>query len=795
MTEALPSFRSIQRIICSDYKAFPEGCFKFDDLASHIKEHNASTAVTIGEDATRVISRVDYDSETNKCVGFVLPLDNNGLPLVDSFLAVSFKAMEDMFKTAAIAKYAYVYMAQSLCLNAPPFCLACIGSDNKFTAQHVMLRWKHIYDECRKRGMLVLSFGGDGDSRIMSAMKQSVSLMSATKEPLLQTIPSSPLVPRIPATWKEWFCVHPRSTVSYVQDIVHVGVKLKSRLLKPSILLPVGPNFSASGNHLQLVRTAYGKDQHNLRERDINHKDKQNFDSVLHIMHSAHLLGTIPEAKGTFVYVEIMASTVDSYLDKSLSPLERVEKAWYANFFVRYWRQWILLSEKYTLKHNFLTNNAYLCIELNAHALLTFLMNARDNVSKEDIVFLPWLLGSQSCEKTFRSARSMSTVFSSVLNFSILGLLRRLHRLNIQAVLQADAEKSGIRFPRAEKHLERSGMKSYVPPSVTSISNKEIGKAVENALSKAKETLSSLEMDQLLKKHSKWDNVKWSNVSDHDCDVESDADEDSDDDDQVDVESAAKEEVVSAVIQEVCNDDPVEVEKDIQSIRKEGMAKSRVSEKLGKFKKSLAPIKLNSGMPSYAFTDSDMNAGKKFSPYVEVSLNDRTFSIRKITAIWLLQENERVSSDRLFRVREKQPFSSTSQSLIPISCANPVMLATLTVGDLCLFKLTTDWELGCILQFAKYDTDTKKYSKPYKEQNAKVSSKHVGVLCTWYERVKHSMFQLTKNREVEYKPCQSSASRIKHTDTINNSLTCDCTNKYKLRAVFISLQKEYSRIA
>ena len=263
---------------------------------------------------------------------FVLPLNDNGLPLVDSFLAVSFNAMEDMFRSAAKAKYAYVYMAQSLCLTAPPFCLACIGSDNKFTAQHVMLRWKHIYEECTKRGLLVLSFGGDGDSSIMDAMKQFVSLMSASKEPLLQSIPSSSLVPRISATWKEWFCVHPRLTVSYVQDVVHVGVKLKSRLLKPSILLPVGPNFFASGNHLQMVQMAYGKDQHNLRECDINHKDKQNFDSVLHIMASVHLLSTIPEAKGIFVYVKIMASTVDSYLDMSLSPLERIEKAWYANF-------------------------------------------------------------------------------------------------------------------------------------------------------------------------------------------------------------------------------------------------------------------------------------------------------------------------------------------------------------------------------------------------------------------------------------------------------------------------------
>jgi len=50
-----------------------------------------------------------------------------------------------------------------------------------------------------------------------------------------------------------------------------------------------------------MIRMAYEKDEHNLRERDINHKNKQNFDAVLHIMNSSHLLSTIPEAKGTFV--------------------------------------------------------------------------------------------------------------------------------------------------------------------------------------------------------------------------------------------------------------------------------------------------------------------------------------------------------------------------------------------------------------------------------------------------------------------------------------------------------------
>ena len=51
-------------------------------------------------------------------------------------------------------------MAQPLFRGVPPFCLACMGTDSKFTTRHVMLRWKHICLECEKRN--ALSFGGDG---------------------------------------------------------------------------------------------------------------------------------------------------------------------------------------------------------------------------------------------------------------------------------------------------------------------------------------------------------------------------------------------------------------------------------------------------------------------------------------------------------------------------------------------------------------------------------------------------------------------------------------------------------
>lgn len=68
----------------------------------------------------------------------------------------------------------------------------------------------------------------------------------------------------------------------YVKNTVHTAVKLKSGLIKPSIVLPLGKYVTGVHHLLQIHRT-FGKDQHGLREKYLNHKDKQNFDAFLHI--------------------------------------------------------------------------------------------------------------------------------------------------------------------------------------------------------------------------------------------------------------------------------------------------------------------------------------------------------------------------------------------------------------------------------------------------------------------------------------------------------------------------------
>ena len=59
----------------------------------------------------------------------------------------------------------------------------------------------------------------------------------------------------------------------------------------------------------------------------------------------------------------------------------------------------------------------------------------------------------------------------------------------------------------------------------------------------------------------------------------------------------------------------------------------------------------------------DKASKTKHCRFVEVTQNGKSMFISKTTAVWLLQEGERVSTDRLFRVRSKQPYILVMPSL------------------------------------------------------------------------------------------------------------------------------------
>ena len=315
-----------------------------------------------------------------------------------------------------------------------------------------------------------------------------------------------------------------------------------------------------------------------------------------------------------------------------------------------------------------------MCIELNAHALITYALSIRDHCQGDLSNFMPWLLGSQTCEKTFRNVRSMSSTFSTVLNFSILGMLRRLHRLNIQLQLQSNSQDL-IKFPSVERHRNKEGKNKLVMEGFNTVNDKDISEAIQRAKTKAKSTLEALGMDKLLKIHSIWDNESTTDdLLSQGClpdDNGDDNDDDDDDNDNIDIDCNSEENLddslAVAIAQEVCLDTQDQLENDVQSAYSTGLITKEGKEKLHKIQKALPVERLPSDtIPMFSLKEhnslasclSTLNPKPSFTPFVEVTIKGRAVLIRKTTAVWLFQETERVSADRLFRVRLKQPFGS-----------------------------------------------------------------------------------------------------------------------------------------
>ena len=91
----------------------------------------------------------------------------------------------------------------------------------------------------------------------------------------------------------------------------------------------------------------------------------------------------------------------------------------------------------------------------------------------------------------------MSSIFSTVINFGMLGLLRRLHRLQIQLTVQAETQDK-ICFPRLLKHQHKVG-KNAINDSICllKVSNEQILNAVERGHAKAKGMIEQLGMTDL----------------------------------------------------------------------------------------------------------------------------------------------------------------------------------------------------------------------------------------------------------------------------------------------------------
>lgn len=285
----------------------------------------------------------------------------------------------------------------------------------------------------------------------------------------------------------QWFGSNDKD-ICYMQDVVHIGTKLRNRLLKPSIVLLLGKKI-ASVSHLKVLLNTVSKDVHGLVYSDICPDDRQNYDSLQKIMQpkvrgalSDYVIGS----EGTVEYIRLCHDITSSLYENELPPLERIFRIWRATFFLRECRLFLGRSnekcEKFEVSQNFITQNAYACIELNAKNLIILMKKLRDADMCE--FFLPVLFNSQPCEETFRKMRSMGTTNFTKINFTLLELIHLIKRVEIMNdIMFFKLADFDVKFPRNK--VNKSNLSTFNLPS-----DKEIKDCIESAMSIALEDAS-----------------------------------------------------------------------------------------------------------------------------------------------------------------------------------------------------------------------------------------------------------------------------------------------------------------
>ena len=163
-----------------------------------------------------------------------------------------------------------------------------------------------------------------------------------------------------------------------------------------------------------------------------------------------------------------MRSYTDAFFDKSISPMVRIRMVRFFVFFCRIWRTW-LGENGYDEENHFITPNIYSCLELNAHMLICILRSCMLGTLPIDALRV-WLSGSQGCEAMFRLLRSMTGTFSTIINFTMRGIMNRINKLNFISLAENSDE---IMFPRVKRRLLQLKSKTdqtfYLPSDIYKI--------------------------------------------------------------------------------------------------------------------------------------------------------------------------------------------------------------------------------------------------------------------------------------------------------------------------------------
>ncbi|CAF1435863.1 unnamed protein product [Rotaria sordida] len=398
----------------------------------------------MSEDCSAIIPRVEYDSTFNIFNGLVIPV-LNGVPTENSSQFNSFDDLKHAIETTPRSNLVNVHLVQPISTSdsyvPSATVLSAYGTDNKINSIDILKRWLYIYQQFYARNVRVLGYATDGDPKYLRAMRLASNFFVNTQtldicnDKLLFTV-------KIPSTWSNWYFLGQSQLFIFLQDGTHLCTKIRNRVLSKHVQLKMGL-YKVSIKHLYDLIKNTNKMDHNLSKSDLNIHDKQNFISCQRISSDSvlNLLMINDQWKATYNYMLILNLLIMTYTQSKISLLDRVFYAWIVVFYVRLWRIWLRITKKIrksSVKINkksneqsyFITSNALISLELNAHSLIYLYLLIEHDILPQSVADNVHLFSSQHCENIFRDARSLSGIYSTRINFTIKQFLKRIDKLN-----------------------------------------------------------------------------------------------------------------------------------------------------------------------------------------------------------------------------------------------------------------------------------------------------------------------------------------------------------------------------
>ncbi|CAF3288524.1 unnamed protein product [Rotaria sp. Silwood2] len=677
LPSALPHITNLEILIRTQEFKMIECEFRFSLLTEYSRSTNCNY-IFVAEDATRCISCIDYDAQSNSFIGLSAPLVN-GLPQFNFFQTENFQILKNWFDEIDTSRFINLHMAKSLKLSSPPFILCAYGSNNKFEAIDVLKNWLFIYNQSLIQGLRVIGFSTDGDSRYLRAMGLC-SRFFAELPNLNLFKHNDPFDIKIPKEWS-WFFMKQQQTFLFMQDPIHIATKIRNRLLSTVANLRMG-DFSVDIKDLIDLVESKSKLEHNLIKSDLNPKDRQNFASCLRISSETvlALLNRNENSKGTYVYLTLLNLIISGFINKSTAIEERLFNIWTVVFVCRLWFSWIQYldvknsnnninsnnknnnninsnnnnnnninnsqSPKKFKQRTFITKPAFWCIEINAHTLVYIILLVIKKKLPIDALNT-FGFNSQICENTFRIARSLTGSFSSITNFSVKSFMKRCEKISVVNSIKSRGNQKGdysFQFPQHHKNDKDTYDYSIDNIKELNLTEYDIEKIIYRAFESAQKLASMVNMSQLLKNKniyslpdlsqfiktilSKSSSKIVDYTEDDDSNYDSDEDEFEDNEDSS-VHAAFDDE--DEMLPSIFGDDEEEEEGNIiannlSNISQQNFRGCRIYDKIN-------PQQMN----------------KYFRIHVDSSVK----YIHKQTACWLLSTSKtRLSSDRVERVKE-----------------------------------------------------------------------------------------------------------------------------------------------